>query len=129
MGNGTFMCGVTSSGKSCLGSCDNGYSGNIAAVCAYGVYTVSGTCEPGTTSLCDGAPCLTYICCMLSACVPAQSCTAVAKHFCRTAESLTESHSVEVLRSTAPLQQSVHRGISFWDVFALLVSNTHRASA
>lgn len=46
------MCDVTSSGESCLGSCDKGHSGDIAAVCAYGVYTVSGTCEPGTTMLC-----------------------------------------------------------------------------
>lgn len=45
--NGTFPCNTIESALSCDGTCDNGYSGAPVASCAYGVYTVSGNCEPG----------------------------------------------------------------------------------
>lgn len=45
--NATFPCDTIPSGQSCIGQCGSGYSGTPVASCAYGVYTVAGTCQAG----------------------------------------------------------------------------------
>jgi hypothetical protein len=50
--NGNFSCGTTLSGQTCTGSCNSGYSGTPLASCTNGVYTVSGSCQPGEEMLC-----------------------------------------------------------------------------
>ena len=45
--NGNFSCGTTLSGLTCAGACNSGYSGAPVATCTNGVYTVSGSCQPG----------------------------------------------------------------------------------
>ena len=56
VGNGTFPCDTISSGQSCTGSCNNGYMGDVSSTCTNGVYTVSGTCEPGKALSCVQLP-------------------------------------------------------------------------
>jgi hypothetical protein len=44
------------SGLTCAGACNSGYSGTPVALCTNGVYTVSGSCQPGKgISYDDGA--------------------------------------------------------------------------
>jgi hypothetical protein len=46
--NGSFPFDTIASGSTCFGTCQDGYSGDISAACTNGVYTLTGTCEPGT---------------------------------------------------------------------------------
>lgn len=46
--NGNFNCTSTPSGHACVGTCNDGYSGDIVAACVNSVYTVFGSCEQGT---------------------------------------------------------------------------------
>jgi hypothetical protein len=45
--NGIFPCSSTPSGQACNGTCNTGYSGTPRAACTTGVYTVTGSCQPG----------------------------------------------------------------------------------
>jgi hypothetical protein len=58
-------CATTLSGQTCTGSCNSGFSGSPVATCTNGVYTVSGSCQPGKTM--GGFPlsCLCILICVV----------------------------------------------------------------